>query len=330
MTDYDIIRVYDSRTRSPRRSNTLGSEGPSLEKPTVSSEGQAIESNPKVLPLVDYTLISVAAEAEKREKLLEAVTVDEIGAAHCINNVSGAETLLVAVRIDDNKKASRIPLIKKGNFLSLELPTDIPSRIGFFVGYRKDGKQITGVLRTGLYPGVPLTTQTLNDNRNGEVMYGLQGIKPGEKDELQWAEQIELFSGLDFNPARSRGIFNKNHRPNPATDNWQESPLVIVPGKHDDLVRHFDRDEVRGDELQVLFYGERPVSQPDPYVNLSYGQSDTLLSGGNMRSMETTRGLGLGLGFGDAASRQAQTQRTEIDSLQGAFHIVISPQENHS
>lgn len=298
---------------------------------------------PTTLPLVDYKLISVPAEAERRAHLLSRVTVDAHGIAHTTDDRSPTETLLAAVRIDDSKNATLIQFLADQEQLRLVLPSDRPSRIGFFVGYFSS-QEVSAVLRMGLYPGVPLTTQAVADDRTAEVMYGLGGIKSSEIDEQQWAEQVGLYSSLGFDPTRVRGLFNKNHRPNPASDIWQESPLLILPDELLAMVRHYDPNTVKKDEFQVQFYGVSPVPKLPQFPNALHYQGDPLQRG----YLGTTRGgggtfsyrgeprlqelgieptKGLGIGFGEAVKRTAQTRPTDIDSLRGSFKIIVTPQQ---
>lgn len=297
------------------------------------------DTAPLTLPLVDCRLISVPAEAERRANLLSRVRVDANGVAHSIDDRSTTETLLAAVRINDKKDATLIPLVADQEQLRLVLPSDRPSRIGFFVGY-SSSQEVSAVLRMGLYPGVPLTTQGVTDDRTEEVMYGLGGIKPAEADERKWAGQAGLYSTLGFDPTHARGMFNKNHRPNPASDNWRESPLIIVPDELLGMVRHYDPNEVKKDEFQVLFYGIRPAPTVPQFPNVLHYPEDTLRGG----YLGTTRGgretfsyglptlgveptKGLGIGFGEAVNRTAQTRATKIDSLRGVFKIIVTPQQ---
>ena len=295
--------------------DSLGGVQTSLPKPDVT---------PVTLPLVDYRLVSIPAETERRARLLSVVSVDSMGVAHCLDDRSATETSLVAVRVDDSKNAALVPFEVDQDQLRLHLPSDRPSRIGFFVGYASS-QDVTAVLRMGLYPGVPLTTQAVSDERVAEVMYGLEGIKANETEELRWADQVGLYSNLGFDRSRSRGMFNKNHRPNPASDIWQESPLIILPDELFDMVRHFDPNDVKKDEFQVQLYGIKSIPALPKFPNaLDYpfgtsGGGKTLSYGGELIG-------GLGIGFGEAVNRTAQTKGTDIDSLRGAFKIIVTPQ----
>lgn len=291
---------------------------------------------PTTLPLIDYRLISVPAEAERRLRLLSRVTVDANGVAHGTDDRSSTETLLIAVRINDNKDASLVPFVADQEQLRLMLPSDRPSRIGFFVGY-SSSQEVSAVLRMGLYPGVPLTTQAIADDRTAEVMYGLGGIKANEADEQRWALQVGLYSLLGFDPTHARGMLNKNHRPNPTSDTWKESPLIIMPDEILDMVSHYDPNDVKKDEFQVQFYGIKPVPTLPQFPNAIRYPGDTLQDylgttrgGGETLSYKlptlgVERTKGLGIGFGEAVNRSAQTRGTTIDSLRGAFKIVVTP-----
>lgn len=302
-----------------------GDGHPNLQPRVATSVPDTKPAIPTTLPLVDYRLISVPAEAERRAHLLSRVTVDANGVAHCLDDRSVTETLLAAVRVDDNKDASLVPFVTDQDQLRLILPSDRLSRIGFFVGYASS-QEISAVLRMGLYPGIPLTTQAVTDAKTAEVMYGLGAIKAAETDELKWAEQVGLYLTLGFDPTHARGIFNKNHRPNPATDSWQESPLIILPDDLLNMFNHYNPEDVKKDNFQIQFYGVRPV--PTLPIDLfdTRGVGETLSFGGGMKGFgEPTRGLGIG--FGKAVSRIAQTRATNIDSLRGAFQIIVTPQQ---
>ncbi len=290
----------------------------------VAPAGDKLPSaEPFALPLVDYRLISVPAEAERREKFLSTVTVDENGVAHAVNASSQQETLLAAVRIDDEKNATQVPLVvNEGGILLFELADDKPSRIGFFVGH-KTPQDVAGVLRMGLYPGVPLTTQSVNDKQTKEIMHGIKGLNASETDEATWADQIGLFAKLGFDPSMSRGIFNKDHNPSPYSNMWQARPLVVAPDEiRDAMLAHYSKDDVRKDEFQILFYGVR--QQYEHFY--AYRRQDTLGRESDtlgLKSMRSTRGIGIG--FGEARSRQATTKGVEVVSLEGAFNIKVVP-----
>lgn len=293
---------------------------------------------PTTIPLVDYRLISVPAEAERRANLLSRVTVDANGVAHGTDDRSVTETLLVAVRINDNRVASLAPFVADQEQLRLVLPSDRLSRIGFFVGY-SSSQEVSAVLRMGLYPGAPLTTQTVADDRTVEVMYGLGGIKSSEADEQRWAIQVGLFSTLGFDPTHARGMFNKNHRPNPKSDIWKESPLIIMPDEILDMVGHYDPKDVKKDEFQVHFYGIKPAPFLPEFPSAHYADTlggdypSTTRGGGRfyygaeptLRSLGVEPTRGLGIGFGEAVNRTAQTRPATIDVLCGAFKIIVTP-----
>ncbi len=287
-------------------------------------EGSGLEAQtsphvkPTTLPLVDSVLVKVVRELEKRQKLLSSVELDVNGVAHCFDNISNTTTYLAAVCIDDKGDARLARLEKEENQLRFVLPGDRPSRIGFFVGY-SSSKEASAVLRMGLYPGVPLTTQTVSDDKTAEVMYGLGGLKPNETDEQKWAKQIGLYTDLGFKERQSRGMFNRSHRADPTSDRWQQSPLIVLPDEMLDTVRHYDPKDVKKDEFQVQFYGKKPVKS-------EISDIDEVRE--SLRPAPLTLGMkGLGIGFGESKGRTAQTSNTNVDSLVGAFNIIVTPQQ---
>ena len=123
-------------------------------------------------------------------------------------------------------------------------------------------------------------------------------------------------------------MFDRHHRPDPTSDNWQVSPLVIVPTEIFDMVKHYSPDDVKKDEFQVQFYGIKPALPqfPNPINYPDDGAMRRLLSSERMRGGDTLS-MGLGIGFGEAVNRTAQTRGTNIDSLQGAFKVIVVPQQ---
>lgn len=276
------------------------------------------EAPPTVLPLVDYDLIKVPAEAERRASLLSRVIVDTNGVAHCGDDRSDTETLLAAVRVNDDQVAILVPLVVGKDQLLFPLPPDKPSRIGFFIGYAST-QTVAAVLRMGLYPSVPLATQAISDAKNEEIMRSITGIVGNDADVPKWAEQVELYSTLGFNRFYSRGIFSKSHRPNTKSDTWQDSPLVILPDELLDMVKHYDPMDVKKDEFQVLFYGIKNVPNFPQFPNALYHPSTPSVFGSPLRTK------GLGIGFGEAVSRRATTSSVDIGALRGAFKIIVIP-----
>lgn len=286
-------------------------------------------------PLTNYNLIHVAAEAEAREALLASVLVDEKGVAHARRGVQSIETLLVAVRIDDEQSASVLPLelVEGGSTLRLALSADKPTRFGFFVGHGSIVNDIAAVFRNGLYPGVPLVSESRTDSRDQEILIEVGGIKSTEADHLKWAEQVGL-SGLGLESAKRRGFFGKSHRANPNSDVWQERPLALRPEELADMLPGYNPSQVRTNEFQVLFYETRPaVSHIDlsRFLVATRGDENTLSYGGghlylSSDSKEMAPSRGLGLGFGEPVTKRASTTGVDLVSLAGAFRIVAVPQ----
>lgn len=271
---------------------------------------------PGVLLLVNYNLIHVAAEAEARERLLRCVTVDTNGVASLRNTLSGVETLMVVVRVDDEQNATVVNLVREeDDALSLPLPADSPSRIGFFVGYRASVQTLAAAIRNGLYPGVPLVTEALGDARNQELMIGIGGMKDLETDHIKWARQIGL-EKLGFDPTKLRGVFGKYHRPNRYSSQWQEKPFVVRPDDLADILPGYDPNSVRTNEFQMLFYDAREVKERRPSTAYRVPSTENVLG--------QSKG-DLGLGFGQAVERQAETTGVRIESLEGAFRIIAVP-----
>lgn len=292
-------------------------------KPALSGD------SPSVLPRVDHRLFSVMGEAEQRLALLKAVTIEKNGIARTVNADSGVETMLAAVTVDSQKTATLVTFTR-GEDGELLLPVKPYDRFGFFVGHKATG-DVSGALRIGLYPGTPLVTQAVSDIENQEIFTGLRGIKEAEADERKWAEEVGLFSDLGFDPTKSRGVFNKFHRPNRTSETWQASPLVALPDGQLDLLAHFDPTKVRINEFQTLLYGTQDVVA-DPYAGLFPGLGDGYLGlRGSFRGGDTLGGLnsfeggmrGVGVGFGKAESVTARTTSIKVNSLEGAFQVVV-------
>lgn len=273
----------------------------------------------RIVPLASqYDLIAARDEEAQREYLLGRVTVDEHGIARSNNPTSKVTTSLVAVRIQGND-ATIIPLELDGNDLVMYLPENTGSQIGFFVGH--DGvTDMAAVLRQGEYPGIPLTTETRDADRQKEVMIGMGGIKVDEPDEARWAEQIALYD-LGFNRYKTRGVFSKSHRPDRYTSTWANQRLLVLPENMRDLADHFDSFEVKENALQIMTYSTQPVREM-PIFNPpdTYGRGYESLGG--TRSPATK---GLGVGFGNKYTQQASTTGIELKGLASAFQIKVAP-----
>lgn len=213
--------------------------------------------------------------------------------------------------------------------MQFPVSAEAPTRFGFFVGHIGE-QAVSMAFRMGLYPGLPLVTETRTDAQNREVYIGVRGIKPDEKDEQLWAEQIKAFTKLGFNPVRSRGVFNRFHRPNPYTNDWKNYPLVALPDQMLDLLNHYDPTQVKINTFQMLYYATRDVvSRPispqaglDDYLSLGAFRGATRGGGGQMYSLGMK---GIGVGFGEAVTAKAQVTGMEIDSLIGALEVVVTP-----
>jgi hypothetical protein len=284
-----------------------------------------------VVPKKDYKRISVPGETEQRRALLESVRVDAHGVAH---NTSprGVETMLVAVRVNDEKQASVVPFeattdIDGEQVVQFALPADIPSRVGFFLGWKNSVNELSAATRAGLYPGTPLITSGSGEYTPAqEVMLGLRGIKGTEEQEREWAEQVALFTDLGFDQGRSRGFFDKASRPNDYTTSWEVQPLLMLPRVDDPDYEHFDRQQVEGSALQMLYYATAPkVERPAYDFGSSYsgGFGDRY---GATRSM--SMGGDLGLGFGRSSLQSGSTTAIELKGLEGAFRIAAVPQKS--
>ncbi len=207
------------------------------------------------IPKGDYRRLLVPGEPgekEVRRTLLEAVIVDDKGVAHGLNP-NGTETMLAAVRINDAGQASVAPFeLARGldaePLVQFALPTDTPSRVGFFLGWGNSENELYATIRAGLYPGTPLLTLGGTHWPPLEDTLGLKGINPvGERG--IWAKQVGLFTDLGFDPKRSGGIFDRGHRVNPYTSSLDEQqPLSMAPRV----------DRPQGNTLQVLFYADVP------------------------------------------------------------------------
>lgn len=289
-------------------------------------------ADPRTLTAINCDVSTLAGEAERRAGLLLAVSVDQNGVAHCIDSTSGAEAILASVAIDSKKTASLVPFeLGENQALKFPVSAETPTRFGFFVGHTGE-QAVSMAFRMGLYPGLPLVTETVTDKRNREVYVGVRGIKPDEKDEHVWAEQVGLFTKLGFKPERSRGVFNRFHRPNSYTDNWKNYPLVALPDQMLDLLNHYDPTQLKIDTFQLLYYATRDVTRvPDYFPGaessdyLSFGGFRGATRGGGQPQLYSLGVKGVGVGFGEAVSTQAQVTGMRIESLAGAFEVVVTP-----
>ncbi len=273
------------------------------------------------LPAYDCVAKTIPGEAEKSVQLMSMLEIDGYGIAHEEDEATGTRTHLVAVRISDTKDAEVLPIIKTDDGIAIELPEDRATRVGFFIG---SDKSTLAALRQGMFPGLPLTTRSIEGQKNPhEVYINMEGIKPSELEEAFWAEQVRLFQDLGFDPKSTRGIFHRSHLPLGTLDAWKTRPLVFLPDQSIDMLHHFDQEQVRKDRLQIQVYGKK---DPEPsYSSLSFrgwGNSDPFgsdnLRFGGMK--------GLSLGFGSETTQYARTAATGVDRLRGAYQIDIVSQ----
>lgn len=285
------------------------------------------------LTAVNCDTRTFAGEAEKRAAFLLSVSVDENGIAHCLDKQSGVETLLAAIAVDAQKTATLVPLeLGPNQTLQLPVSADVPTRFGFLAGHLAS-RDVSLAFRMGLYPGLPLVTETRTDTQNREIYVGLRGIKPDEIDEQSWAEQVEAFTRLGFNPQKSRGVFDRFHRPNQDTDAWKAYPLVALPNQILDLLSHYDATQVKIDTFQMLFYGTRnslvhPGRRPiSDFYDQLYGNSGGSYMGATRGGGEqlTLGTKGLGIGFGEAVPTRAQVSGVDVESVVGAFEVIVVP-----
>jgi hypothetical protein len=184
--------------------------------------------------------------------LLEAVVVDDSGVASIDYPEAKSSVKLAAVRVADGNRATQIPFMQpEAGTLRLGLPAERPSKLGFFVGYA--GPLATrAVVRLGYYPGIPLLTN--NDNGETKEMWAeVAGLRDYELDERNWADQVELWDSLGFNPDSTRGLFSRAHYNGANSGRLQQERIVVVPDEMSDLVQGPDVG-ASGSLLQVLAY----------------------------------------------------------------------------
>ncbi len=179
----------------------------------------------------------VEGELSHHSTLLKNVSLTESGIALC-KNPNGIETLLAAVKVSDDLSAEIVPLTKGSRRLHMALPSDGPSRIGFFVGLARKAKGdfslgivggLSASLRVGEYPGEALTTEPTT-----EVPFDVSGFKNGaaEQQHQVWFQDL----GLDaqrFSPNRTRGLFTQGRK---VMGGWEDRDLRVVPEGSDPLL----------------------------------------------------------------------------------------------
>jgi hypothetical protein len=281
-------------------------------------------------PLWDQTglqpqLISARNEREDRPALLRAVSVTEKGVAVCEHGIADTVMRLAAVRVGDGNYAEHVPFEIRDDELYFPLPADRSSKIGFFVGYA-GSRSVASVVRIGDYPGRPLVT--LN-GRNiheapGEAMVSLAGIKPQETDEQLWAGQVGLYDSgkLDFDPARSRGVFGMAHQVRRDSERWERRRFVVAPGGMHDQAASTAAD-IRSDVLQVLGYDV--TSPPRPAAALPLYDRSGLGARSPLMHLGASTYGGLVTGFGKSFEGQPSLTRVQQHNLQAAFEVHITP-----
>ena len=215
-------------------------------RPEITEVG--LNGNTEPLPPNNNLLVKTEQETQTRKRLLESLTIDANGVAFCLNDADRQDTMVAAVIVDGDGKANQIPLrlLETGTLL-VELPDGQPTQIGFFVG-RLGNKEMSAVLRTDSYPGVPVSTRLNQNQTTQEVLYTVSGIGPREKDERDWAQQIGLFDKLGFEPSKTRGFSKKSPQPNPKSSLREEQSLITKPGLN---------------EFQILLFEPKLFSQSD-------------------------------------------------------------------
>lgn len=293
---------------------------------------QGIPEPSNTRPDVEQRLKIVPDEEAKRLQLLASVSINKQGIASCVNPSTNVETIIAAVRIDkvgDTYQAALLPFSQaedESHTLQLPVSADKPTRVGFFIGHKSpDGMSVA--FRNGEYPGKALNTQNESDELEVEIPFNVGGIRENEMLERQVAEQIGLFTSLGFEPTQTRGVLVMGHKSNPLSDTWDDSPLVFLPTEKLDLLRHYDPNAVKVDELQVLAYGTRepmPTSWSDALGGFDdeFDFPGTLRGGFDDEFDFSSVRRGVGLGFGNAEQRFNPTTQAQTVDLEGAFRIV--------
>jgi hypothetical protein len=267
----------------------------------------------------EVELLSIPYEDEERAKLLGAVSLTESGVAICEHPVSGVTMRLAAVRVADGSLAEHVPFeTGDDGRLNFRLPSDRPSKIGFFIGHN-GVRSMTSVVRIGDYPGQALVTANSGSLQSKEIMLNLAGLKPAELDDLEWAAQIDLFGKLDFTREHSRGLFSRHFQAVQGSGLWTEQRLVVTPPDMEDLVTPIEGGE-RKDVFQILGYQTVPaairrVVEEQRYSPVVYG---------GLRSAQK----GLEVGLGPQFQTSAKLGSATIIGLQGAFEVNIVATES--
>jgi hypothetical protein len=254
-------------------------------------------------------LTSVPGEPETIQRLLGTVTV-EGGVARGYDQLSATAMHLAAVRIVDGE-AVRAPLAQtEGGALELALPADTSTRIGFFIGY--SGRWATDLAVRARENGGAWPLATSSPPLR-EMLGQVAGIKQSEPAERQWAEQVGLYTDLEFDPARSRGFFSIVHYDTEDPDTLHRWPIDAV----DEVDDHTENEPGPSDAetdggLTMQFLGYTAQSLP------SIGASDE-------RSPSSFGGLKIrpGLAYMSAAE---VSRGDEPKHLIGAFEVKIVPQ----
>lgn len=171
-------------------------------------------------------LAHVSSEDILRADILARNHINDLGILQSTNTEGTQQMTVAAVQIDAKHHAHHLPFADTPEGYGFYPCGTNSLRIGLFIGHTTT-KEVNAVVRLGAYPGEPLIT-TVQGIQHQEVMLGLHGIKDHEPDELLWAEQIGLFSGLGFDPTRSRGLFTTARQRNRSNGRWIQAPLTLT------------------------------------------------------------------------------------------------------
>jgi hypothetical protein len=243
--------------------------------------------------------IDVHGQDAKRTALLEHVTVTDEGIAVCQNRISGAVLKLAAVRLDDQDDATHVPIEQDEEEFQFPLPGNVPSKIGFFIcGIGRPGIKLSAAIRIGTYPGVPTITGNLPFSHTRpprELLLQLGGIRPDERDNQKWADQIGI-EHLGFDPHHTRGFFHKRHMDEQHGGAWKRQSLIAQPEPTPDP----SPKRLNTNILQFLTYEEtiRRRRARRPIIPVAPGQAVAL----------------------------PRAQSSRITNLQGALEIRVVPE----
>ena len=256
----------------------------------------------------------------------QSVTVDKQGVAISKDTLHGTIMRLAAVRVADGSEAEHVPFrVEEEGTLQFALPTDRPSKIGFFLGYLNttvSPDKRLAVARIGEFPGMPLATYQEPARYHREMNINLGGLKPDELDEAHWAHQTNLFEDLGFHPARCRGFFSRITQKAPDTADFTQQRLVVTPSGTEDLVEGADF-RVNSTVFQFLGFAALPAVQRSPAMEIWRQHSDV---GRNLYSYgDSLKEPGLSTGFGQGFDTTSEVQRVQPGQLLSAFKVQIVP-----